>query len=307
MRLKNNYVAGASMVLVAAIMFSAKAVFIKLAYRFPVDPITLLTLRMLFAIPFYLAVLFYLNRKNDMPKLGRQNLLWVIALGVLGYYLASFFDFYGLKFVTASLERLILFIYPTLVVLIGAFVFKRKITLVQIAAILLTYSGIIIIVLDDLKLGNQDNILVGSFFIFLSALTFALYLVGSGEMIPKIGAVRFTAMGMTVSAICVVSHFLLTHSPSGLIGFPFEVYGIALLIAFISTVIPSFMLSAGISKIGSSNASVISAIGPVSTIVLAYFFLGETITYIQMAGTVIVIAAVLMISLKKEKPTYQKD
>lgn len=294
------------MVLVAAIMFSAKAVFIKLAYRFSIDAISLLTLRMLFAIPFYLGVLIYLKQKKDTPPLKKSNFFWVVVLGVLGYYLASYFDFYGLKYVTASLERLILFIYPTLVVIIGAIIFKRRVSLIQVVAILLTYGGIIIIVVDDLKLGNQENILLGAFFIFLSALTFALYLVGSGELIPKLGAVRFTAMGMTVSATCVIVHYLVTHQVQALFGFPSEVYAIALLIAFISTVIPSFLLSVGIARVGSSNASVISAIGPVSTIVLAYIFLGETITLIQMVGTVIVIAAVLLISLKKENQVYQK-
>ncbi len=306
MKIKNNYVAGALLVLVAAIMFSAKAVFIKLAYRFSIDAISLLTLRMLFAIPFYLGVLIYLKQKKDTPPLKKSNFFWVVVLGVLGYYLASYFDFYGLKYVTASLERLILFIYPTLVVIIGAIIFKRRVSLIQVVAILLTYGGIIIIVVDDLKLGNQENILLGAFFIFLSALTFALYLVGSGELIPKLGAVRFTAMGMTVSATCVIVHYLVTHQVQALFGFPSEVYAIALLIAFISTVIPSFLLSVGIARVGSSNASVISAIGPVSTIVLAYIFLGETITLIQMVGTVIVIAAVLLISLKKENQVYQK-
>lgn len=306
MILKNKNVTGAMMVLAAAIMFSAKAVFIKLAYKHTVDPITLLTLRMVFAIPFYLGVLFYLTKTKKPPPLAKIDYIWIVALGILGYYLASFFDFYGLKFITASLERLILFIYPTLVVLISALVFKKRITPTQTLAIVLTYIGILIIVIDDLKIGDQQNVLLGTFFIFLSALTFAFYLIGSGEIIPKFGSVRFTALGMTISAICVICHYLLTHPLPGLFKLHIEVYGIAVLIAFFCTVIPSFMLSAGIGRIGSSNASVISAIGPVSTIVLAYFLLGEKITLIQLGGTLIVIVAVLMISLKKEQRIYQK-
>ena len=298
---QKKYLVGAVMVFIGAILFSAKAVLIKLAYRYPVDAISLLTLRMLMALPFYLAVNVYLSSKTRQQKLTRKAYLSIIVLGVSGYYLASFFDFYGLKFITASLERLILFVYPTFVVLIMAIVFKKSISWLQILAILMTYSGILVIVANDLNMEDQKDVWLGGGLIFLSALTFAIYLVGSGEIIPRIGSIRFTAMAMSVSAICVILHYLAGHSAAAMLSFNPEVYWLSLIIALFCTVLPSFLLSEGILRIGSSNASIIGGIGPVSTIVLAYFFLGERITWIQIAGTAFVIAGVLVISLKNKK------
>lgn len=289
------------MVFTGAVMFSAKAVLIKLAYRHPVDAISLLTLRMLMALPFYIAVTLFLSARKKQSRLDRKDYLSVVILGVLGYYLASFFDFYGLKFVTASLERLILFVYPTFVLLILAMVFRNKISGLQILAILMTYAGIIVIVANDLNMDDQKDVWLGGGLILLSALTFAIYLVGSGEIIPRIGSIRFTAMAMSVSAVCVIIHYLIGHSAAGIFVFNREVYLLALTIALLSTVLPSFLLSEGILRIGSSNASIIGGIGPVSTIVLAYFFLDERITWLQIIGTLFVISGVLLISLKNKK------
>ena len=298
---KNRYLIGAVMVFTGAVMFSAKAVLIKLAYRHPVDAISLLTLRMLMALPFYIIVSIYLSVRTKPTKLKRKDYLSVLVLGMLGYYLASFFDFYGLEFITASLERLILFVYPTFVALILAVVFKNKISRLQILAILMTYAGILVIVTNDLNMEDQKDVWVGGGLILLSALTFAVYLVGSGEIIPRIGSIRFTAMAMSVSAVCVILHYLASHPVTAITSFDREVYMLALTIALLSTVLPSFLLSEGILRVGSSNASIIGGIGPVSTIVLAYFFLGERITWIQIIGTAFVISGVLMISLKNRK------
>ncbi len=298
---RKKYLIGAVIVFVGAILFSAKAVLIKLAYRHPVDAISLLTLRMLMALPFYLIVNIYLSSKTRQQKLTGKAYLSIIILGVSGYYLASFFDFYGLKFITASLERLILFIYPTFVVIITALVFKKAISWLQILAIFMTYSGILVIVTNDLNMEDQKDVWLGGGLILLSALTFAIYLVGSGQIIPKIGSIRFTALAMSVSAVCVILHYFAGHSASAMLNFPGEVYWLSLIIALFCTVLPSFLLSEGILRIGSSNASIIGGIGPVSTIVLAYFFLGERITWMQIAGTVFVIAGVLVISLKNKK------
>lgn len=289
------------MVFTGAVMFSAKAVLIKLAYRHPVDAISLLTLRMLMALPFYIIVSVYLSVRTKPTKLKRKDYLSILVLGMLGYYLASFFDFYGLKFITASLERLILFVYPTFVALILAVVFKNKISRLQIFAILMTYAGILVIVANDLNMEDQKDVWLGGGLILLSALTFAVYLVGSGEIIPRIGSIRFTAMAMSVSGICVILHYLAGHPVTAITSFNREVYMLALTIALFSTVLPSFLLSEGILRVGSSNASIIGGIGPVSTIVLAYFFLGERITWIQIIGTAFVILGVLMISLKNRK------
>ncbi len=186
-------------------MFSAKAIMVKLGYRFDVDTVTLLLLRMVFALPIYLIISFRESKKEGTYKLNRKDIFNLIGLGVVGYYLASFFDFYGLKFITASLERLILFIYPTLVIIITAVVLKKKATKIQVYAILITYLGIFVAFADDLNV-EGNGLWIGTISIFLSAFTYAIYLVGSGVMIPKLGLSKvYCQCNDFVSCLMVIS------------------------------------------------------------------------------------------------------
>lgn len=295
MKLSNKSL-GAIIGITGIVMFSAKAIMVKLGYRYDVDTVTLLLLRMVFALPFYFVIAVKETKKKNSNKLSKKDIWRVIGLGFIGYYLASYFDFFGLKFISASLERLILFVYPTLVIIISVIFLKKKATRIQIYAILVTYLGIFIAFADDLNF-EGDNLWIGVGSIFLSALTYAFYLVGSGVMIPKLGAVRFTAYAMTVSCIMVIIHYLLTNTVE-VLHQPWQVYALGFGMATVSTVIPSFLISEAIRRLGASNFAIFGSIGPISTIVLAIIFLGERIDFYQIIGTIVVIIGVSIINIK---------
>lgn len=290
------YMLGAFFVLISAIGFSAKAVLIKLAYKYKIDATTLLFLRMAFATPFFLTVGIY-KSKSEKSKLSYKDWVAVLLLGFLGYYLSSILDFLGLVYISAGMERLILFIYPTIVVLLSGFVYKETIRSRELISLGITYIGICIVFFAD-ELKKTENIYLGAFLIFLCAFTYAIYLIGSGRMIPKIGASRFTAYAMLVACLSISIHFLATHSADTL-NLPLEVYELSFAMAIISTVMPTFLLSQGIKRVGSGAASIIGTIGPVSTVFLAWIFLGETMNVSQIIGTAFVILGVFVVSRRK--------
>ena len=294
-----NYIQGALLVFIGAVMFAGKAVLVKYDYiHYHVDTVPLLALRMAFSLPFYLIIL--LIEKNKTPineSVETKHWLWMLAMGILGYYLASLFDFWGLNYVTAGTERLILFLYPSIVLIISALFLKHKIQKTQYIALLITYLGIVCTFVPNLQLGLGQNLILGCFLIFLSAFTYALYIIGSGELIPKFGTIRFTCYAMITSTIAVLIHHVLAGNGS-LLNYPKEVYYLSFTMAAMCTVIPSFLISGGIKKIGSGNASIIGSIGPIATIIMANIFLDEIINSWQMVGTLIVLSGVLMISWK---------
>ena len=285
---------GVALVVLGALGFSGKAVLIKLAYAYAVDAATLLALRMLFSLPFFLAVGLWSQYRGGQLPLTRRDHVAVVALGLLGYYLASYLDFLGLQFVSAGLERLILFLYPTLVVVISALWLHRPIAPRERYALLLSYGGIALACFHD-SATTQNEFYLGTVLIFGSAFAFALYLIGSGQLVVRLGASRFTAYAMTVSVVAVLTQFFLTHAPQALRQ-PLPVYWLSLAMAILSTVLPAFLMSAGIRRIGSSRAALIATIGPISTILLAHVFLGESVSAMQMLGTVLVCAGTVMVS-----------
>lgn len=271
---------------------------IKLAFRYHIDPLSLLFLRMVFSLPFFVIIPLVLNKNKATLVPKGIDFVWVVLLGILGYYTSSLLDFKGLQYVTAGLERLILFVYPTMVVVLSFVLFRKPIGKREIVALLLTYLGILIVFMND-HLFDQKNVVWGALLIFASAFTYAVYLIGSGILIPRFGSVNFTAYAMIASSLSVVVHYLLTQQRSILIH-PLPVYVLALSIAIFSTVIPTFMVSKGIQMIGASRASIIASVGPVSTIVLGYFILGEVITAYEITGTLMVLIGVLIVSSKKQ-------
>ena len=294
-----NYLKGAFLVFFGAVLFAGKAVLVKYNYiHYHLGTVPLLALRMAFALPFYLIILFIQNKKNSFQvPIEKRQWLWMFALGIVGYYLASLFDFWGLNYVTAGVERLILFLYPSIVLIISALFLKKKIQKIQYLALFITYSGVVITFIPDIKMGVQPHLIIGCSLIFLSAFTYALYLIGSGELIPKIGTIRFTGYAMIISTVAVILHHLFSGN-ANLLGYQKEVYYLSFAMAVFSTVIPSFLISAGIKLIGSGNASIIGSVGPIATIIMASIFLDEQFTSWQLAGTIIVLAGVLMISWK---------
>lgn len=278
------------------LLFSSKAVMVKLAYQYEINSVSLLLLRMLFSLPFYITIAFIQKPKE---KTTTKDYLWVIGLGVIGYYLASYFDFLGLQFIKASLERLILFVYPTLVLLLSYVLFGTRITRKQIAGVAITYLGIVVIFSSELMLTNESHVLIGAALIFLSALTYASYLVGSGWLIPKFGATVFTSYAMIVSCLCVIIHYSLS-STTGLLDFPPEIYWIAGAMAIFATVIPSYLISFAIKGLGANNFSLFGSLGPVSTLLLAYIFLDESLTWIQLVGAMVVIGGIFLAEKKRK-------
>jgi drug/metabolite transporter (DMT)-like permease len=289
--------AGVMFALVAAIGFSAKAVLVKLAYIEEVDPITLLALRMAFSLPFFLLAAWVANRHQSHAPMTRSDWWAVTVFGFTGYYLASFLDFLGLQYISAGLERLILFLYPTMVVLISAVWFRQRIGRRVIVALVLSYLGIAFAYVHDMQI-QAEGVLLGAGLVFASALAYAIYLIGAGHTIARIGATRFTAYAMTVACLAALLQFVLMNPISNL-DQPIQVYSLSLGMALFSTVMPAFILAAAIRRIGSMRTSIIGSVGPVSTIYLAYAFLGEAVSLMQILGSLLVLAGVLMIGLKK--------
>jgi drug/metabolite transporter (DMT)-like permease len=290
---------GALLVAAGAIAFSGKGVIIKLAYRHGVDAVTLLALRMLFSAPFFLLLGWWATRKGDVAPLSWQDRRLLVGLGLIGYYLASYFDFLGLQYITAALERLLLFVHPTFVVLFSALLFGRRITGRDVFAIVLSYVGIAVVFGNDLAT-QPGNVALGSFWVILSALFYAAYLIGSGRIVGRVGTLRFAAYAGLVSSIAVVAHFLATREASLLISQPAPVYGLSILMALVSTVLPIVLTMEGIRRLGASHASIVASVGPLATIFLGALFLGEHITAVQVLGAALVLAGVLAISLQKK-------
>ena len=267
-----------------------------------VDALTLLTIRMIFSLPFYLIAAFLVTTHKTNVKLTRKEWVATIALGLFGYYLSSLFDFIGLQYISAGLERLILFLYPSFAVLINAFFFKQEIKRIQVWALALSYIGIGIAYFGELQIDSANpNFYWGSFLIFLCSITYASYIAGSGHVIPKVGASKFTAYALLSSTAGVLLHYIL-RGDYHILQQSKDLWWYGTLLALVATVIPTFMLSFALKKIGANNVAIISSIGPVSTIVQAHFLLDEAIFIEQIIGTVLVLFGVLLLSIKPRKP-----
>lgn len=293
------FLGGVAITLAGAVLFSTKAIFVKQAFRdIEADVLSLLAVRMLFALPFYLATAFYFSRKKENVRFTGRQWVSIVMLGILGYYLSSLFDFIGLQYISAGLERLILFLYPTFTVLINLLLFRQAITWRQGLALAVIYAGAVIAYIGELKItGFGDDVVTGSLWILLCSLTFAIYIIGSGRMIKQVGDKKFTAYAMLAATAGVLLHSLAVNGEQ-LIVFKPGLLWYGLLLALVATVLPSFMIANGLKKIGSNNVSIISAVGPVATILQAHWFLGEPIFAGQLIGTALVIGGILLIGWK---------
>ena len=294
--------AGFLLAFVGALLFSTKAIMVKLAFAgTTVDALSLLTVRMICSLPFYLVAAFLINKDTQNKPITSRQWGVVVLLGLFGYYLSSLFDFMGLQYISAGLERLILFLYPTFSLLINAFVFKQKLQRNQLIALVLTYAGILVAYIGELRMDTANpNFYLGSALVFLCAVTYSIYISGSGRIIPAVGANKFTSYAMLSATGGIFIHFLAGGDYNVLYQAP-EVWAYGPALGIIATVIPSYFVSAAMKNIGSSNVAIISSIGPVSTIVQAHYFLGEAIFPAQIVGTGLVLAGILMLSIKKQK------
>ena len=295
-------IAGFIVTLLGAVLFSTKAIIVKHAFGAThTDALTLLTLRMVFSLPFFAMAAFLVSGQKANVRMTTRQWLLVVFLGLMGYYLSSLLDFIGLQYVSAGLERLILFLYPSFVVFINAIFFKQQISRIQKWALLLTYTGILIAYVGEISFdAGQPGLYFGSFLVFICAITYSVYIAGSGKIIPVIGANKFTAYAMLAATAGIFIHFALAgHGEVLATGKALWVYG--LLLAVFATVLPSFMISQGLKRIGSNNVAIISGVGPVSTILQAHFILGEKIFLAQIFGTVLVVLGVLLLSWKRKE------
>lgn len=290
--------AGILLVLASAVLFSTKSIFIKLGYRDAVDPVTLLTLRMVLSLPFFLAMGWWASRGEARAPLTRRDWARLAALGVGGYYLAALLDFLGLQYISAGLERLVLFLYPTFTVLITAAWLKRPVTGRTWTAIAVSYVGMALVVWPDLH-HSSSQLALGMALVLGSSLTYALYLVGSGEMIPRLGANRFTGIALSIACAAGGLQFVASHPISSLAVLGARTWGLGLVLAVVCTVLPATLLTNGMRHIGATRAALIGAVGPVATLYLGYTVLGETLGWIQAAGTAFVLGGVLMVSLQR--------
>lgn len=256
-------------------------------------------LRMLLSLPFYLIIFWSIQRNGKAAQASKKTYLWAIAMGILGYYLSSLFDFIGLQYVSAGIERIILFIYPTLAVLINYWIFKVPIMRKQWWAILVTYLGIGVAYWSEINQFQQTELFIfGSIMVLFCGITYAMYLVGTGKIIPKLGATKYTSIAMLSASAGIFTHFCITE-PIGNIpqyldpNHAIFIYVVGL--ALFATVIPSFLLSTGMKRIGSNDLAIVTSIGPVATLFQARYLLNEPFSLLQILGTVLVIIGVLMV------------
>ena len=285
--------AGLALAVGGAVAFSAKAIIVKLSYRHGIDAVTLIMLRMLFALPLFVGLAWWGSRGRE--ALSRRDWLTVAALGFCGYYLASFLDFLGLQYVSASLERLILYLNPTLVLLLGWLLLRRRPTARQAVALLVSYAGVLLVFGQEVVLQGRD-VLLGSALVLGSALSYAVYLLASGEVVRRIGAARLTGLASTVACALCIGQFLLLRPLEAASGAAPEVLWLSLLNAVACTFAPVLMVMLAIERIGSVATAQAGLVGPLSTVALGAWLLGEPLTPALAAGTLLVLGGVALLA-----------
>lgn len=288
------YLTGLGIAIGGAVLFSTKAIVAKLLYRYQLDAVSVLAFRMLFSLPVFAAVAVW-KMRTEAP-LSTADRWRLLGLGLVGYYLSSFLDFLGLQYISVGLERLILFLTPTFVLLISSTMLKQHISRKQWLALLTSYCGIVFVFLHDLD-NSGNEVALGATLVLGSAASYSVYLLLSGEMVKRLGALRLVSYAMCVSSVACVAQFFALRPASALIQ-PIEVYGLSLVNGILCTVLPVFMTMAAVQRIGAGAASQAGMIGPVSTLFLGALLLGEPMTSWQLAGTALVMAGIYLLSKK---------
>ena len=287
-----NVATGFVLAIIGAIAFSGKAIIVKLAYRYGVDAVTLIMYRMLFALPLFAGMAWWASRGK--PPLTRSDWLGVLGLGFSGYYLASFLDFAGLAYITASLERLVLYLTPTLVLAIGWLLYQRRASRTQLLGTLISYAGVLLVFGHEVTLAGAD-VAWGSLLVFLSAVSYAFYLSYSGELVKRLGSLRLVGLATSVACVLCIAQFLLLRPLSAAQVAP-EVIWLSLLNASACTAVPVLLVMMAIERIGAGAAAQAGMVGPLSTILMGVWLLGEPFTAWIFAGTVLVLAGIFVFS-----------
>ncbi len=290
---------GSLLVFLAAVGFSFKSILIKLAYGYGVDATSLFALRQIFSAPFFAALAIW-SRDQALPRsaLTRRDWLQLAGLGLLGYYVAAWLDFLGLRYISAGLERLILFLYPTIVLILSAWWLHKRVGRREIAALVLSYGGMALVFAGHVTApGGERDLALGATLVFASAVAYSIYLIGSSRVVHRFGTVRFTAWAMLVATVVGVGQFLATHGLDSL-RLPGPVYGLCAIMAIFSTVVPALLMTEGLRRVGANHAALVGTIGPVVTMILAALILDEAMEATQMAGAFLVLTGVLLVSLR---------
>ncbi len=293
--LASTRLTGLIMAVIGSIAFSGKAIIVKLGYRYGVDAVTLIMYRMLFALPLFAVMAWWASRGK--PPLSRKDWLGILGLGFSGYYLASFLDFMGLQYISASLERLILYLNPTIVLILGLLLFKKKISRTQLMAMALSYGGVLLVFGHEVSFDGK-NALLGSALVFASAVSYAIYLVYSGEMVKRLGSLRLVGLATTVACLLCIAQFLILKPMSAAIVAP-EVIWLSILNATLCTAVPVLLVMMAIERIGAGLAAQTGMIGPMSTIAMGVIFLAEKLNLWIIGGTILVLLGVYWVSRNK--------
>ena len=297
---------GMLLAVLGAVFFSGKAIIVKLAYRYGADAVTLIMLRMAFALPAFLAIAWWTSRPRKgvaVVPISRRDALGILGLGASGYYLASYLDFAGLAYISASLERLILYLNPTLVLALGVLL-GRKVGRNQALGMAISYGGVLLVFGYEISLVGS-HVALGSVLVFLSAVSYALYLAYSGEMVRKFGSLRLVGLATSVACLLCIAHFALTRPWSLLGTLAPEVIWLSLLNAAICTVVPVLLVMLAIERLGSTLAAQMGMVGPMSTILMGTFILGEPFNVWVLGGTVLVLAGVWVCT--RQPPTASAE
>jgi drug/metabolite transporter (DMT)-like permease len=287
--------AGLAIAIGGAVLFSTKAIVAKLLYRYQLDAVTVIAFRMLFSVPVFAAIALWQMRTQ--PALSVADRWRLVFLGLIGYYVSSMLDFLGLQYISVGLERLILFLTPTFVLLFTSLFLKRHISKVEWLALAISYCGIVLVFWHDLHTGMKAVVL-GSALVLGSAVAYAIYLLQSGELVRRIGSVRLVSYAMCVASAACIGQYFLLRPAAGLIQ-PSAVYWYSLINGVFCTILPVFMTMYAVQRIGAATASQAGMVGPVSTLFLGALVLDEPITAIQLGGTALVMAGIYMLSTKK--------
>lgn len=289
---------GIMLAIAGVVAFSIRPLLVKIAYVYAPDPVTLLALRMIFSLPFFLAAAVWVGRSSGAPPLRGRDMIHVAALGFVGYYLASFLDFLGLQYVSAGLGRLILFLYPTVVVLLSALFFEQPVRPRDAAALVICYAGISLVL--SVAIGHNPNLPLGATLVFAGSVMYAVYLAAGTELIHRVGALRFSAYALLAASVCAIVQFFALR-PLAALALPVEVYLLAFVMATVSTVLPVFMTSEALRRIGANHVAILGALGPVTTVFLGWLGLDEELTPLQALGGALVLAGVVLVSVKRAR------
>ncbi len=296
---------GIAFALAGTVTFAFRPILIKLAYAetasaYAISATTLLFLRMTLSLPFFLAMAWWMRRSDSAAApIARRDWLGIVGLGFLGYYLASLLDFIGLQYVSAGVGRLIMFLYPTLVVVLSAFFLSQTPTRRELASLAITYSGIVLVLSSQIATAPESRMFVfGALLIFASAMCYAVYLVTGSQLVKRVGSIRFTAYTMIVSTVPAAIQFAVLESPAAL-QLPAQLWWIATALATVCTVLPVFLVAEALKRIGANHFALIGALGPVTTVFADFFLLGGALSAAQLAGGALVISGVLLVSIKR--------